>query len=220
MKKFWFFFAFIVVLSAVILVFLVVQGDSFFASHGRQAPEVSQAAKLSLTSTDAPSVGPKNAKVTVVEFFDFQCPYSKEAAPVVKQLIEEYSEKSVRFEFRHLPLAKKHPLALPAARAAMCAHEQGREKFTEMYDLIFEKQEKLSDAYLANIAQQMNLDLLKFNTCLSQDRYRSGILNDLADSGKLNIEGTPTFFINAVPVVGAYSIEVYRNIIDEQLRIK
>ncbi|MBI4239946.1 DsbA family protein [Candidatus Uhrbacteria bacterium] len=216
MRKFWLFFTFIIIFSGVLFLFLLIK-DEKLPRAIKKEPALPPVQAQSISSPQAVAVGPKNAKVTVVQFFDFQCPYSKQAAPVVGELINEYSDTSVRFEFRHLPLVRIHPAALPAAQAAMCAGEQGTDKFFKMYNLIFKNQEKLSESALSDNARELQLNLSQYNSCMAQGKYQGNILKDLMDSGKLKLEGTPTFFINSIPVVGAYPKDVYSDIIDQEL---
>ncbi len=100
-------------------------------SSGALTPQ----ARAVLVSTDDPSVGPKDAKVVVVEFADFQCPFCKEVKPVVKQLMTDYGDR-VLFIYRDFPLVADHPQALLGAMAGACANEQG--KFWEMHDKMFD----------------------------------------------------------------------------------
>ena len=107
-----------------------------------------------LAASDAPSFGPKDAKVTIVEFSDFQCPYCTRAANAVKQIKEKYGDK-VRFVFRQFPL-NFHKKAFKASEAALAANEQG--KFWAYHDTLFENQSKLDPADLEAHAKTVRIE--------------------------------------------------------------
>ena len=172
-------------------------------------------AKKSVAENDfAYVVGPKDAKVTVVEFLDLECPYCKAAAPTVKALLARYEGKPVKFMFRNFPLTTLHPHALAGAVAATCAKEQG--KFMELYETYY-TQDALDDSSATKIAQSIGLDMPKFTACVDSNRYQSTIAIDLADGLDLGIDGTPTFFINGHKLAGALPIESFTAAIDALL---
>ncbi len=175
-------------------------------------PESTKSARID--SALAFSVGPNNAKVTIVEFLDFECPYCKQFAKTMKELMDHYSGQSVRFVFRHLPLVSIHPQALPAANASLCANEQG--SFLAMHDLLF-AQKTLQSTTTSLLAQQLILYMEKFNTCLLQERYKSIISKDISDALDLKIKGTPTFFVNGERLEGAVPFPTISSIIDSAL---
>ncbi|OGY42697.1 MAG: hypothetical protein A2Y67_01385 [Candidatus Buchananbacteria bacterium RBG_13_39_9] len=168
-----------------------------------------------IESTDDPSLGPAEAKIIIVEFADFQCPYCKEAYPIVRRLHEIYP-KDVKIIFRDFPNTSDHPDALNSALAANCAADQG--KFWEMHDLIFANQSNLSAANLSLLISQLGLDLNQYNQCFSKQKYTNEIFNDLQDGIKLDVSGTPTFFINGVKVPGVISLENFKQVIDKFLQ--
>lgn len=163
----------------------------------------------------AVAIGPKNAKVMVVEFLDFQCPFCKEAHPTVLSLLKEYSGQSVRFEFRHFPLVSIHPYAIPAALASLCANEQ--KKFFEFYDMAYTRQGEISLQGLSTFAKDLDLNLAPFNACMAEKRYEPFIKKDVDDALALSIEGTPTWFVNSTRLVGALSYEAFKAAIDKEL---
>lgn len=163
----------------------------------------------------SPSIGPVDAKVTVVEFLDFQCPYSRESEEPLKTTIKKYENSSVRFIFRQLPIFTIHPYALQAANATMCAEEQ--HKYFEMHDLIFTNQEQLEPASFTQFAQELSLDLVSFNTCLAEKKYQPIIEKDLEDAQSLQITGTPTWFINGERIIGAVTTDTLGSAIDKYL---
>lgn len=164
---------------------------------------------------DDPILGPKKAPITIVEFSDYECPYCKRwHSQVFNQLMEEYPGK-IRFVFRDFPLSSIHPNAAPAAEAADCAHEQG--KFWEFNDMLFNGQLGLSpDAYIA-YAQELGLDMDKFQECVSSRRYADEVQADLNWATNLGIRSTPTFFLNGIPIVGAQPFEFFKDVVEKEL---
>jgi protein-disulfide isomerase len=162
----------------------------------------------------APAKGPSDAPVTLVVFSDFECPHCSRAAATVKQIEEEYKGK-LRVAFKHQPLTQ-HPSAKIAAAASMAAHEQG--KFWEMHDKLFNQQTALNRAALEKYAQELGLDMGKFKAALDSNKYDEYISQDSAQGTQLGASGTPTFFINGRQIVGAKPPEVFRRVIDEELK--
>lgn len=151
---------------------------------------------------DSPSWGPVNAKVTVVEFSDFECPYCgtfyRDGS--YNQLRKRYGDK-IHYVFKDFPL-NGHPNAFPAALAARCANEQG--KFWEYHDTLFENQSSLSSAALKSYAEKVNVpDLAKFNTCYDSQQYKPQVDASVKYAISKYAEGTPTFYINGQIVRGA-----------------
>lgn len=168
-----------------------------------------------IVSPSAVSIGPKDARVTVVEFLDFQCPFCRAAHPTFMRLLQEYQGQSVRFVFRHFPIVSIHPHALPASNASLCAHEQGQ--FLPYYNLLYTRQDEISLAGLVTFARELNLNLQQFNSCLAEKRYESMIKEDVRAALDLGVEGTPTWFINDVRLVGALPYETFKNTIENEL---
>lgn len=139
-----------------------------------------------------PMRGAAMAPVTIVEFSDFECPYCGRAHPILTELLREL-EGQVKVVFRNYPLSG-HPRAMPAARAAVAAGHQG--KFWEMADLLFEHQRALEDEDLTRYAQQIGLDLERFEADLHAPETQAAIERDREEGSRLGVEGTPTFFVN------------------------
>ena len=139
------------------------------------------------------ALGPEHAPVIVVEYGDFECPQCKAAAPAVKMLLENYTEK-VRFVFRHFPLQDAHPHALAAAEAAECAGEQG--KFWEMCDLLFANQTHLQDKHLHAYADRLGLDMAQFTAEMDDHVYLQRIREQIDGGKRSHVHGTPGFFVN------------------------
>jgi protein-disulfide isomerase len=150
----------------------------------------------------------KGAKVTVVEFGDYQCPACGAAQPIIQQINSEFGPQ-INFVFRHLPLAQ-HKNALPAAEAAEAAGAQG--KFWEMNDLLYKNQSQWSpQANPLNIfvtyAGQLGLNLETFKTDVQSNRFQDKIKRDADDAKALNLASTPSFFVNGVPVEQASQLK-------------
>jgi protein-disulfide isomerase len=162
-----------------------------------------------------PAFGPQEAKVTVVEFVDFQCPYCRASHEPLMQTMQKYAAESVRFVFRQLPIFSLHPHALSAAHATLCAHEQNQ--YLAMQNLLFQRQDTMAPELFVTIAKEIGLNLTAFNTCVAEKKYQSIIQKDLSDAEALELTGTPTWFINGERIVGALSKEDLMSVIDEYL---
>jgi protein-disulfide isomerase len=160
-----------------------------------------------------PSRGPENAKVTIVEFSDFQCPFCGRAHDTVEEVMSAYAGK-VRLVFRQFPL-EFHENAPKAAEAALCANEQS--KFWDYHDLLFKNQQKLKVDDLKAHAASMGLDAGKFNECLDSGRMATAVKEDQAAGAKAGVNGTPAFFINGTMLSGAQPLEEFKKVIDAEL---
>jgi len=162
---------------------------------------------------DAPVLGPPDAKVTVVEFLDYQCPYCHRVQGVVDDIMGRYAGK-VRFVHRDFPL-DMHPQAALAARAAHCAGEQGR--FWEYHKNLLTVAGDMSEPDLRNRAASLPVDGAKFGSCLASDRYAQQVQETYSYGLELGITGTPTFFINGRRLVGVRPLEDFRAAIEAEL---
>jgi protein-disulfide isomerase len=160
-----------------------------------------------------PSTGPAGAPVTMVEFTDYQCPYCHRAQTVIDQILARYSGK-LRFVHLDFPL-DGHPGALPAARAARCAAEQG--KFWEYHRSLMTAPGSLDTADLANRASALKLDEAAFGACLSSGRHDTAIQASLRQGEELGVTGTPAYFVNGRMLSGARPIESFTELIDAEL---
>jgi protein-disulfide isomerase len=151
-----------------------------------------------------PSTGPANAKVTVVEFSDFECPHCRELHEILKTLIPEHPE--VRFIFKDYPLTQIHPWAETAAIGARCAYIQNPDAFAKFADQIFSNQEVISAenawAKLNDFAAQAGLDQDTFKSCLSSKEAKDAVDNDRREGESLSVNSTPTLFVNGRPIAG------------------
>jgi protein-disulfide isomerase len=163
-----------------------------------------------------PSKGPAGAPVTVVEFFDYHCPFCQKGAQITDQILEKYQDK-VRVVSKQLPLPM-HPNAAKASEALLCAHEQG--KFWELRKEFFGPswgKREVQDMKAA--ARNAGLDAKRFDACLDGSKMKETVEGDVAVIRQIGQTGTPTFFINGSPVVGARPIENFQQVIDEKLAV-
>lgn len=140
-----------------------------------------------------PFLGKADSAIVVQEFSDFQCPFCKNAAPVVKDLAAKYGD-GVKFEYHYFPLTRLHANAMNAALAAECANDQS--KFWEMHDKIFENQDRLTKSNLKSFAKELGLKESDFNACLDTRAYVDVVNADLEAGKGKGVQGTPTFFVN------------------------
>ena len=166
---------------------------------------------------DAPFMGRKDASVTVVEYSDFQCPFCAKGSKIINQIKDKYGEK-VKVVFKNFPLPF-HKLAKTAAVAGLCANEQGKNYFWKMHDLMFDNQSKLNKKDLKEIAKNFKgFDQAKFDDCLDKDKYMAKVNSDIEEGKKIGVKSTPTFFVNGKVINGAHPLEVFSELIDQDLK--
>lgn len=173
--------------------------------------------KFDVSADDDAVLGDPNAEITIIEFSDYQCPFCKkfydETLPLLKS---NYIEKGkVKIIYRDYPLSSIHPKAQKAAEAAECAGEQN--KYYEYHDKLFKNQKALEIADLKKYAKEIGLNTNNFNDCLDSNKMESEVQKDLEDGQNLGIQGTPAFFINGNPLMGAYPFEAFKNLIEQEL---
>jgi len=163
-----------------------------------------------------PPRGEEDAPVTMIEFSDFQCPFSaRHFQQVFPQIEKEYiAAGKVKYYFRNFPLSI-HQYAQKAAEAARCADEQGR--FWEYHDKLFANQQAISPENLKEWAKELGLDMAKFSDCLDSGRFEQAVKGDFADGQLAGVRGTPSFFINGRMVVGAKPFESFQEVIEAEL---
>ena len=161
----------------------------------------------------SPIRGPEDAPITIVSFSDFQCPYCSRVHPTMLRVLATYPQ-SVRLVFKHNPLPM-HPQAPLAHRASIAAGEQGQ--FWEMHDLIFDNIRDLSRNTLMSYASTLDIDLAQFAADLDSDRVAAVLNEDMAESERLGVNGTPTFYINGQFVSGAQPFENFQALIEREL---
>jgi protein-disulfide isomerase len=172
-----------------------------------------QPSRVEVALDDDASKGPAKAPVTIVEFSDYQCPYCSRAEIVVDEVMKKYGDK-VRLVYRDYPL-KFHQNAEIASQGAECAEDQG--KFWEMHKALFANQQKLAATDLVETAGGIGIDKEKFKACLDSGKHKAEVQKDFEDGQKYGVSGTPTFFINGIPMVGARGVDAFAEIIDAEL---
>jgi protein-disulfide isomerase len=158
--------------------------------------------------------GNPKAKVMIVEFSDFQCPYCGQVQSTLKTVLAKHPD-TVALAFRDMPIQQIHPLAPKAAEAARCAGEQG--KFWEYHDLLFANQAALDQSGLIDKARTLKLDEKQFESCLSSEKYKAQIQQDSQEGMRAGVTGTPGFFINGIFMSGAQAETAFEIAIQDQL---
>jgi protein-disulfide isomerase len=197
----------------------IIGGEAEEAGPPAGAPSVegqpSAPSRIEVSADDDPYIGPEDAPITIVEFSDFQCPYcTRFRDETLGLLLEEYGNQ-VRFVYRDYPLTQIHPQALGAHIAAECAAQQ--DMFWEMHDIIFDNQSQIDADSLRVYAGDIGLDLNAFDDCFEDEATLEEVMADISEGQSYGVRGTPTFFINGMPLVGAQPFEAFQSAIDEEL---
>jgi protein-disulfide isomerase len=150
------------------------------------------------------SQGPATAVVTLVQYGDYECPYTRQSTNVVRALQQQLGDQ-LRFVYRNFPLTAIHPHALHAALAAEAAAAQG--KFWQMHDSIFHHQHILADADLVQFAEAVGLEMQQYARAMAEQRTLARIEEDVEGGERSGVQGTPTFFINGVLYRGSWEHE-------------
>lgn len=167
-----------------------------------------------LKTSDDPSMGSAGAAVTIVEFADFECPFSRASSFILRELTAVYADQ-IYYIYRDFPLADLHEMAQKAAEAGECAQEQG--KFWEYHDKIYQNQESLSAESLVAFAESLNMNVFQFESCLDSGRYAQEVLDDYEAGLASGVRGTPTFFINGNRIAGSIPRDILEAIIQSVL---
>ncbi|HVZ11430.1 MAG TPA: thioredoxin domain-containing protein [Patescibacteria group bacterium] len=186
-----------------------------------QAPDPSDVLK-NLTIGHFPAKGDPNAKVKVIEFADFRCPFCEQFFTNTEtQLLKDYADSGkIAFYFRQY--AFLGPASVVAANAAECANEQG--KFWDMHDWLYKNQPSETDTSmyntddLTNAAGTLGMDTTQFRDCLSSNKYGDKVTGDMTEGQKVGTSGTPTFYINGKQLVGAVPYDNFKQMIDAELK--
>ncbi len=156
------------------------------------------------------SAGPANAKITLVEYGDYQCPYCGQAYPIVKQLQKDFGD-DMRFVFRNFPLTQIHKYAEQAAEAAETAADFG--KFWEMHDTIYENQSNITERDLVGYAANLGIDSNEFEQKLMSGAKIDKVKSDFMGGVESGVNGTPSFFINGVKYDGPWDYNDLKTVI-------
>ncbi len=147
------------------------------------------------------SQGPATAAIVLVQYGDYECPYTRQSTTVVRAIQQQLGDQ-LRFVFRNFPLTEIHPHALHAALAAEAAAAQG--KFWQMHDYIFHHQHTLADSDLEQFAEAVGLDMQQYARAMAEQRALARIEEDVEGGERSRVQGTPTFFINEVLYRGSW----------------
>ncbi len=190
------------------------------AVAGTTQPSTAPSAPVNVGIGNLPVMGNANAKVKVIEFADFQCPFCEQWFKTVEpSFIKDYVDTGkVAFYWRDYPFLGQE--STDAANAARCANAQG--KFWQFHDYLYNHQGQensgaFSKTNLEQFASDMGLNTSDFNSCMDNNTYAKDAAADLADGQKAGVNGTPTVFINGVPVVGAQPYSAFQQAINQAL---
>ena len=189
--------------------------DSELVHRRSSSPTLLEEA-IPLSIDGAPSKGADNAKITFVEFSDFECPYCSKAAAKIEAILQAYP-KDARLVYKQYPLSS-HPHARIAAEASIAALAQN--KFWPMHDKLFANSHRLSNLAILQMAKEIGLDAAKFQADLISARVKLGVTKDIADGDKAQVSATPTFFINGKRYNGPLDLAVLKPILDAELGVK
>ncbi|HXV27754.1 MAG TPA: thioredoxin domain-containing protein [bacterium] len=195
-----------------------IVADQPAAPPSRPSPAAAPPAPSAVVTFDdlegRPSLGPKDAAVTLVEFSDFHCPFCARVTPTLEDLMKNYPGK-IRRVWRHFPLSM-HPGAERTHEASECAFEQG--KFWEYHDQLFATiGGDRSDSALTALAKQVGLDTKKFDQCLTSGKYKNLIQQEIQKGEAVGVQGTPMVFVNGQEVAGAYPYDHFDNLVQSIL---
>jgi protein-disulfide isomerase len=184
------------------------------ASHKAHRPKLLED-PVTIPVNGSPTRGPADARITLVEFSDFECPYCSVAVGEVNTIMAAYP-KDIRLIYKQFPLSM-HPHASLAAAASLAANQQG--KFWQMHDLLFKNSRKLSRENILALAKEIGLDMDKFTADLDSPKYKAVIDKDLADGETAGVYGTPSFFVNGKHYNGPLSLDSIKPILDAELKV-
>lgn len=170
--------------------------------------------RVVIDTKDMPSVGDKNAKVTFVEFSDYQCPFCKRVRPTIWRLMDEYKDK-VRYVFGDFPLSF-HKDSKKAHEAAHCAGDEG--KYFEYNRKLFDNQSNIGVEDLKKYAQELKLNTKNFDKCLTSGKYTKMVEQSIQTGSNVGVSGTPAYFINGIMLSGALPYEAFKETIESELK--
>jgi len=214
----------LLVLSLILAMIFAACNKQENLEQKAEAKEDSDSKKEELYNVDLGSAifrGPQDAPVTVVNFSDFQCPFSKRSVDLMEGLLKKYNGK-VRYVFKHFPLSF-HKWAKPASYAAVAAQNQG--KFWEYYTKLYSDVKNINEELLVTYAKDLKLDMDKFDADRKSAETAAKVQADITQGALFGVRGTPTLFINGVRIVGANSAKIEETIaqqivVGEQLKAK
>lgn len=191
--------------ALITIITMLILGVGLFFATKTSSPTQEVKDIKELVGDARHATGSAQAKVTLVEVADFQCPACAVAHPYVKSILDTHKD-DVYYVYRHFPLTQ-HKNAFPAAEASEGAYEQG--KFWEMYNLLYEKQQDWEGSNnpvekFSEYAKELGLNVDQFKKSLAEHKFKEFVQKDLDEAMKLQIEATPTFYINGVKYTGDF----------------
>jgi len=212
----------VVIGIGIVTVIIVVAGAFFLGGSSSPDKPTPPADPKILIRSDSHEEKVPGAKVTLVEFGDFECPACGASYPIVTQILQNYKGK-INFVFRNFPLASVHPNATIAAEAAEAAGAQG--KFFDMYNTLYSNQGEWGESknpmdFFLKYAKNIGLDVNKFKAEVQANKYDSKIQKDENDGNALAVQATPTFFINGQQQTGGLPYDQFKAKIDTALKGK
>lgn len=219
-KRSHFFYA-----TLLLVAFLTGLASGFFiwgrdkpsaAIGSTSVPTVTQApVRLEVSTDDDPSLGPEDAPIVIIEFSDFSCPYCRRFhQETFTDLLDTYAGQ-IRFVYRDFPVVGGGQIGSLAAQAANCAAEQG--DYWDFHDALFSGKYNLDQSGFLRYAIELGLDESSLSECLDSGRYKAEVEADLRYGVDLGVTGTPTFFINGIPLVGAQPMSSFAQVVDAEL---
>jgi protein-disulfide isomerase len=170
---------------------------------------------VNIPTANAPSAGPAGARITLVEFSDFQCPFCYKAVAHLNTLLKAYPTQ-VKLIFKQFPLVDSHPEAAISAAAALAAHQQG--KFWQMHDIMFANHGNLSRKAILGWAAGLGLDMMRFTADLDSPAIKQAVKRDMEDGTRAGVDATPTVFIDGQKYNGALALDAIKPVIEAELK--
>jgi len=174
--------------------------------------------KMPALSADRVYFGSDDAKITIVEYSDFECPYCSRGYRTLKDIMREYGD-DVRVLYKHLPL-EMHPHALPAALLYEAIAQQSSEQAIKFHDTLYESQGELrsgGEEWMREVAKKLGVDMAQLEKDVQSEKVKSIVKADMIEAGQFGFSGTPGFLINGVSLKGAYPLPAFKEIIDRHL---
>ncbi len=173
----------------------------------RQTPLDQKTFDRMMSDSEAPHFGNPKAKIRMVEFLDYQCPFSKKTASAVRAFMARHTD-DVFFIIRDYPITSVHDMATDAAISAQCVFaKDGADKYWSYQDFLFQNQDKLTAGNMREAAVSVGADTASLDACVIDRDTKSNIEKDTADALSVGVNGTPTFFMNGYRIPGAVTLE-------------
>lgn len=188
------------------------QGENIIKKFKQENQELSQEEKRWLNNPNAPSYGTSSPRVSIVEFFSFDCPGATQMHSTVREIGIKHKDE-VKIVFRHFPTSEK---SIQYSLAGECARQQ--EKFWGMYDKLFQNRSQMSEDKIMPLANQLGLDINKFSQCMQNEATLEKIKQDVREGEKLGVQGSPTTYINGYKIERPIPEDIFKSIIEEMLK--